>query len=145
MSKIDLKIVGDAGEVEVIELVNCPNCNRKLMLLPKNYPLYDIQCTACFFKAQVKSSSGKKPHRVVRGAGWDIMDKVLKSGSLVPPLITNTKWREKDVERHEIRFYPFIKKSCLVKYTADIKSADRVYRMFNYDLQDMIYFTIYSK
>ena len=36
---------GDKGENEVIEKIKCPNCNRKLMLLPKNYPLVDVQCT----------------------------------------------------------------------------------------------------
>ena len=33
---------GDKGELEVINLVCCPNCGKKLMILPPNYPLYDI-------------------------------------------------------------------------------------------------------
>src|SRR3989344_3765554 len=44
---------GDAGEIEVVNLVPCPNCGKPLMSLPKNYPLYDIQCTGCLFRAQV--------------------------------------------------------------------------------------------
>lgn len=39
------KISGDEGEQEIIDLVPCPNCKKKLMLLPENYPLYDLQCT----------------------------------------------------------------------------------------------------
>jgi len=30
---------GDAGELEIINLVPCPNCGKDLMVLPKNYPL----------------------------------------------------------------------------------------------------------
>jgi len=36
------------------------------------------------------------------------MEKVLKSGFLVPPLITNFKWAVGGVEMQEIRFYPFV-------------------------------------
>lgn len=41
------KTSGDLGEKEIIELVLCPNCGKRLMLLPPNYPLYDVQCTGC--------------------------------------------------------------------------------------------------
>ena len=77
------------------------------MVLPKNYPLYDIQCTACNFRAQVKTNHSR-PKSIIFGAGWDIMEKVLKSGFLVPPLITNFKWAVGGVEMQEIRFYPFV-------------------------------------
>ena len=42
---------GDVGELEVVDLIPCPNCKKKLMLLLKNYPLYDVQCTGCSFRA----------------------------------------------------------------------------------------------
>src|SRR3989338_8820488 len=95
------KITGDKGELEVIKFVECPNCNRKLMLLPNSYPLFDVQCRGCFFRAQVKSTNGSKPHDVIRGAGWEIMNKVLKAGSLVPSLIVNFTWMEKGKKRQE--------------------------------------------
>ena len=139
------KPIGEAGEQEVVNLIPCPNCLKKLMVLPPNYPLYDVQCTGCFFRAQVKSSSGSKPRDIIRGAGWDIIDKVLKAGALVPPLITNTKWKEKGKQRQEIRFYPFIKKTCLMKYTANIKSRERVYKMFNYNLMGIKHYVLFSK
>lgn len=145
MITISNKVTGDKGELEIIKLIACPNCGRKLMLLPNSYPLYDVQCTGCFFRAQVKSSSGSKPRDIIRGAGWDIIDKVLKAGALVPPLITNTKWEEKGKQRQEIRFYPFIKKTCLMKYTANIKSRERVYKMFNYNLIGMKHYILFSK
>ena len=48
---------GDDGEKEVCGFVPCPNCGKKLMLLPPNYPLYDVQCTGCSFRAQVKTNN----------------------------------------------------------------------------------------
>ena len=59
---------GDKGERDIIQKVLCPNCNKKLMILPPNYPLYDVQCTACSFRAQVKTTNGK-PRGVIFGAG----------------------------------------------------------------------------
>jgi len=145
MITVNNKITGDKGELEVIKHVECPNCSRKLMLLPNSYPLYDVQCRGCFFRAQVKSTNGSKPHDVIRGAGWDIINKVLKSGVLVPPLIVNFKWKQKNKQRQEIRFYPFIKKANLMNYTANIKSRERMYKMFNYNLKGMKYYVLYEK
>ena len=144
MSQKNVKILGTEGEREVVSLIKCPNCNHKLMLLPQGYPLYDVQCTACNFRAQIKTNN-TKPHNIIRGAGWDVMDKVLKAGFLVPPLIVNFKWLEKAVKRQEIRFYPFIRKSNLKKYTANIKSQGRKYRMFNYNLKGLVFYTLYKK
>lgn len=145
MVVINNKITGDKGELDVIKRVACPNCNRKLMLLPNSYPLYDVQCRGCFFRAQVKSTNGSKPHDVIRGAGWDIIHKVLKAGALVPPLIVNFRWEEKGKSKQEIRFYPFIKKDHLMNYIADIKSRQRKYKMFNYNLKGMKYYVLFFK
>ena len=49
------KIAGDFGEQEIVDKMPCPNCGKTLMLLPKNYPLFDLQCTGCSFRAQVKT------------------------------------------------------------------------------------------
>lgn len=98
---------GSVGEREVIAHVPCPNCAKPLMVLPKNYPLYDLQCTGCSFRAQVKTNKSK-PKDEIFGAGWDIMEKVLKSGFMVPPLFANYKWVEKGIEKQRIIFYPFI-------------------------------------
>lgn len=139
------KTNGDIGEQEVVELVPCPNCSKSLMLLPKNYPLYDAQCTGCSFRAQIKTNSSK-PKNVIFGAGWDIMDKVLKSGYLVPPLIANFKWMEYGNERQEIYFYPFIPKENLKKYKLS-KSARRAnYWMFRYEgLLNLPSYMLYRK
>ncbi|RJO60122.1 hypothetical protein C4544_07240 [candidate division WS5 bacterium] len=136
---------GDDGELEVCKLVDCPNCGKELMLLPPNYPLYDIQCTGCSFRAQVKTNNSK-PKTVVFGAGWQIMDKVLKSGFMVPSLFLNFKWEEKGVEKQEIRFYPFVPKKNLHKYKLSETARRANYWMFRYIGMDTLpYFEVYKK
>ncbi len=139
------KISGDFGEKEITELIPCPNCLKKLMVLPTGYPLFDIQCTGCNFRAQVKTNLSK-PKKEIFGAGWDIMDKVTKSGFIVPPLITNFKWVEKNEVKQEIRFYPFIPKINLKKRQLSATARRANYWMFNYvGLDKLPYFVLYQK
>jgi len=145
MKKRSNRQLGDKGEREIVNLVSCPNCGKKLMLLPPNYPLYDIQCTGCSFRAQVKTNN-TKPHPTVFGAGWQIMDKVLKSGFITPPTIVNFKWKEKNRQRQEIRFYPFIPRKNLRKYKLSKKARRANYWMFNYiGLDKLPYFVLFKK
>jgi DNA-directed RNA polymerase subunit RPC12/RpoP len=137
----DNRLTGDFGEQEVVDAVPCPNCSKQFMLLPKNYPLFDLQCTGCSFRAQVKTNLSK-PKAIIFGAGWDIMDKVLKSGYLVPPLIANYKWSEKDKDMQEIRFYPFIPKKNLDKYQLPITARRANYWMFRYKGLDTLPFFV---
>jgi DNA-directed RNA polymerase subunit RPC12/RpoP len=139
------QIAGDVGEMEVCYLIPCPNCRKKLMILPKNYPLFDVQCTGCSFRAQVKTNNSK-PKDVIFGAGWDIMEKVLKSGYTVPPLIANFKWSEKGVEKQQILFYPFIPKENLGKRQLSATARRANYKMFNYKgLSSLPFFALYTK
>lgn len=136
---------GDEGEKEVIQKVPCPNCGKKLMALPSGYPLFDVQCTGCSFRAQVKTNHSK-PKDVVFGAGWEIMDKVLKSGFITPPIFANFKWSEKETSKQEIRFYPFIPKKNLRKYKLSEKARRSNYWMFSYiGLDKLPYFVVYKK
>lgn len=125
------KQFGDEGEREVVELVPCPNCGKELMLLPPSFPMCDVQCSACNFRAQIKTNHSK-PKSEIFGAGWDVTEKVLKSGYLMPPLIANFKWSDKPGDHQEIRFYPFIPKKNL-KMRKLSETAQRAnYKMFNY-------------
>ena len=136
---------GDKGELDVVEKVPCPNCGKKLMILPKNFPLYDVQCVGCNFRAQVKTNNCK-PKSVIFGAGWDIMDKVLKSGFLTPSVITNFIWKDKAGDHQEIRFYPFIPKKHLKMHQLSAKARRANYKMFNYVGIDKIpSFVLYVK
>jgi hypothetical protein len=139
---------GDKGEKEVISLIKCPNCQKSLMSLPKGYPLFDVQCVACTFRAQIKSSSSdpdKFPS--VRGGGWNILNMAWKAGSLIPPLIVNYKWIKEGKSQQEIRFYPFVQKENLTKRLAKItkkgKEDKRLYWMVSYKLKYLPYFKIF--
>lgn len=136
---------GDEGELDVISKISCPNCKKKLMILPKNYPLYDIQCVGCNFRAQVKTNNSK-PKNQIFGAGWDVMEKVLKCGFLIPPLIANFIWKDKEGEHQEIRFYPFISKSNLEMYKLSPEARRANYKMFKYiGIMDLPHFVEYKK
>jgi hypothetical protein len=135
---------GDLGEKEVVRLVPCPNCRKALMQLPKNYPLYDVQCTGCSFRAQVKTNKSK-PKAKVFGAGWQIMNKVLKAGYITPPLFLNFKWLEKGKSKQEIRFYPFVPKKNLSHYRLSETARRANYEMFTYIGMDKLpYFVLHS-
>lgn len=134
------KVCGDAGEKEIVEKVSCPNCKNKLMSLPKNYPLVDVQCTACHFRAQIKTVNSK-PKDFSFGAGWDIMNKVLKSGYMVPPTFFNFKWGG----HQEIRLYPFIPRLNLRNYKLSETAKRANYKMFHYvGLSKLPYFVVYT-
>lgn len=115
------------------------------MILPKDYPLYDVQCVGCNFRAQVKTNFSE-PKDEMFGAGWDIMDKVTKAGFIIPPLIANFKWIENDKNKQEIRFYPFIPRTNLKKRQLSSTARRANYWMFNYvGLDSLPYFKLYSK
>jgi hypothetical protein len=142
------KAYGTEGEKEVISLIKCPNCGRELMSLPESYPLCDALCSACHFRAQIKtSSSSPYKSKTVRGSGWDIMEKSLKAGALIPSLIVNYKWEEKGQKKQEIRFYPFVLKRNLSESLRSIKQKNgkvRKYWMFDYiDLDSLPFLKLY--
>ncbi len=145
MQKQSNKESGNSGEKEVMKLIPCPNCGKKLMLLPPNYPLYDVQCTGCSFRAQVKTNQ-TKPKSIIFGAGWQIMNKVLKSGYMTPSLFLNFKWLEKSALKQEIRFYPFVPKKNLSNYKLSETARRANYEMFTYVRMDKLpYFLVYQK
>ncbi len=139
------KKAGDIGEKEIINKVNCPNCKKPLMQLPPNYPLYDLQCSGCSFRSQVKTNKSK-PKDEIFGAGWDIMEKVLKSGFMIPPLFTNFKWKERGKDRQKIIFYPFIPKANLKKRQLSATARRANYKMLNYvGLFSLPHFVVFEK
>jgi len=139
------KQFGDAGEKDVVEKVPCPNCSKQLMLLPPSYPMNDVQCSGCNFRAQIKTNRSK-PKKEIFGAGWDVTEKVLKSGYMMPPLIANFVWTEGEEQRQEIRFYPFIPKRNLKKRTLSETARRANYKMFNYiGLDTLPYLVVYQR
>jgi len=136
---------GNIGEKEIVDLISCPNCGEKLMRLPPNYPLFDLQCTGCSFRAQVKTSNSK-PKDEIFGAGWEVIDKVIKSGFTIPSLIVNFRWKIKGRSCQEILFYPFIPRSSLKKRKLSSRARRANYKMFNYTgLKNLPHFILYSR
>lgn len=132
---------GETGEKDIINLVRCPNCKKEMMKLPPNYPLVDVQCTGCTFRAQIKTINSK-PKSSFLGAGWEIMNKVLKSGYIIPPTFVNFKW----ANHQEIRFYPFIPKTNLRKYQLSPTAKRANYRMFSYaGMGKLPFLVVYKK
>lgn len=138
-AKISNKAFGKAGEEDVCRLILCPNCQNKLVLLPEGFPMYDIQCSRCMFRAQVKTVKSP-PKNQIFGAGWDIYEKVLKAGYLSPPLFVNFKWKVPEGLNREIRFYPFIAKGNVKKYQLSPTAKRANYKMFKYVHLDKIPF-----
>ena len=117
------------------------------MKLPKNYPLADVQCIACVFRAQVKTSSGQPANKVL-GAGYDILDKVLKAGYLIPPTFFNFKWTDLQTkqQRQEIRFYPFLTRENIEMRQLSPTAQRANYRMFNYiNLNTKPFMVVFNK
>ena len=136
---------GDIGEREVVNLVPCPNCGKRLQTLPKHYPMYDVQCTACYFRAQIKSRN-MKPQNTMTGAGWDILHKVLRAGHTVPPLITNWKWMEGSRKHQYIVFYPFVPRKNIEHYKLSPTAVTANSKRFNYiGLNNLPSLTLYAK
>ncbi len=136
---------GNIGEREVVDNIPCPNCGKTLMQLPTSFPMCDVQCIGCHFRAQIKTSKSK-PKRTVYGSTWNITDHVLKSGYLMPPLFINFKWAEKDVARQEIRFYPFVPKQNLRPRTLPETAKRAGLKMFDYiGLDTLPHFVLYRK
>lgn len=139
------KQVGDIGEKEVCQLILCPNCNSKLILLPPSFPMFDVQCTKCMFRAQDKTINSK-PSKNIRGAGWTIYEKVVKAGYLTPPLFVNFKWFDKEGFRQVIWFFPFIAKGNLKPYKLSPKAKRANYEMFRYiNLDKIPFIELYSQ
>jgi hypothetical protein len=122
---------GDLGEIEITKKAPCPNCGKKLILLPLNSPLYDVQCEGCFFRAQIKTSL-RSPHSTILGGGWDILHKVLKTGYAAPPLIVNFKCKVGKRTEPTILFFPFITKNHTEHYKLGKNHPQKGYPMFEY-------------
>ena len=73
------------------------------------------------------------------------MNKVLKSGFLMPPLIINYIWSEKGIQKQKIVFYPFIPRVNIKKRTLSATAQRANYKMFDYvGLRSLPHFTLYE-
>jgi hypothetical protein len=124
---------GSKGESEILKMIRCPNCQSPLMPLPPYFPLFDVQCTRCLFRAQVKTARCA-PKSEIFGAGWDVLDKNLKAGHLIPPLIVNFEWQPAKGRRRlrKVYFFPFLAKKNLRHRKRSRHGKRPGYEEFNY-------------
>jgi hypothetical protein len=123
---------GSDGEAEVVQAVKCPNCGSSLMALPVSFPLFDVQCKRCLFRAQVKTARCP-PKNEIFGAGWDILEKNRKAGHLIPPLIAHFHWKDKTGQaRRKVYFFPFLTDDNIRLRTRSSNGKRPGYREFNY-------------
>lgn len=74
-----------------------------------------------------------------------IIEKVLKTGYMVPPLIVNFKWPEKGGAHQKILFYPFVPKTNLKKRVLSPTARRTNYKMFNYvGFDELPHFVLYN-
>jgi len=126
-------VSGTRGEQWVAKNIPCPNCDSSLMLLPVGFPLFDVQCSRCLFRAQVKANRCK-PKDQIFGAGWEILDRTLRTGQLIPPLLVNYEWLDRSTgkNRHEVHFFPFLTKANLSRHRRPRTGQRPGYKQFNY-------------
>ena len=103
------------------------------MALPPCFPLFDVQCRRCLFRAQVKTAHCK-PKDEVFGGGGDVLEKNRKAGHLIPPLIINFHWQETKTRKwhREVHFFPFLTEKNLRYYERSKHGKRPGYLQFNY-------------
>lgn len=122
---------GTLGEKDVVKKVPCPNCGKRLRLLPPGFPLYDVQCEGCVFRAQVKTNRSA-PKNEIFGSGYAVLRHSMAIGQLIPPLIANFVWTEGRTLHQRIVLYPMITKENIRKRTRGSDGSHPGYEEFNY-------------
>jgi hypothetical protein len=98
---------GRQAEQFVVENVRCPSCDKALRELPRGYPLYDVECVRCLFRAQVKRVKAA-PRDRIRGGSYDIPRHHLKTGHLLPPMFVCFGWETGADAPQEVWFFPLV-------------------------------------
>jgi hypothetical protein len=106
--------LGDEAERYVVERVPCPSCGSALRQLPPGYPLFDVQCSGCLFRAQVKRVQ-EKPRSRLRGGSWNVVNTYLRTGQLLPPMFVCFDWPRSEAEPGYVYFFPLVPAKNVVK------------------------------
>jgi hypothetical protein len=106
--------LGEAAEQFVVENVRCPSCGSTLRQLPPGYPLFDLQCSRCLFRAQVKRVQ-EKPRSRLRGGSWSVVSTYLRTGQLLPPMFVCFDWPRKQAEPGSVYLFPLVPAKNVIK------------------------------
>lgn len=99
--------LGDEAERFVAKRIACPSCGGRLRVLPPGYPLFDVQCGSCLFRAQTKRVK-EKPRSRLRGGSWSVVNLYLRTGQLLPPMLVCFDWPETSGRPGSVYFFPFV-------------------------------------
>lgn len=123
---------GTEAEVFVVEHVPCPSCGHRLRSLHPGFPLHDVECSRCLFRAQVKRILAP-PRDRIRGASWDVLNHHLRTGQLVPPIFACFGWKRVAPAPGVIYFFPFIPASHVKRRVLSEKHATPGRKMTEYE------------
>ena len=76
--------------------------------------MFDLQCTACLFRAQVKRVQ-EKPRSRLRGGSWNVVSLYLRTGQLLPPMFVCFGWPRLQPAPAAIYFFPLVPAKNVVK------------------------------
>jgi hypothetical protein len=99
--------LGDEAERFVAASVHCPSCAGRLRQLPAGYPLFDVQCASCLFRAQTKRVK-ERPRSRLRGGSWSVVNLYLRTGQLLPPMFVCFDWPDTRRKPGFVYFFPFV-------------------------------------
>ena len=135
---------GTEAENFVVAHVPCPSCAQALRKLPAGYPLYDVDCTRCLFRAQVKRVL-EKPRSRVRGASWEVTNHHLRTGNLIPPMFVCFGWKTDAAAPTAIYFFPLVPATHVQPRTLSKRHATPGRRMTEYvRMLDLPYAVVWS-
>ena len=106
--------LGEQAEAFVVASISCPSCGKELQMLPRGYPLFDVQCSRCLFRAQVKRVQ-EKPRSRLRGGSWNVVNLYLRTGHLLPPMFVCFAWPRTSPVPGVVYFFPFVPRTSVVK------------------------------
>lgn len=136
---------GAEAERFVVEQVACPSCGSDLRSLPPGYPLYDVECTRCLLRAQVKRILAA-PRDRIRGASWDVISHHVKTGHPIPPMFACFGWPKGEPEPDVVWFFPFIPVRNIVKRTLSERHKTPGRRMTEYvGMRTLPHMVVYEK
>ena len=75
--------------------------------LAPGYPLFDVQCSRCLFRAQVKRVQ-ERPRNRLRGGSWNVVNTYLRTGQLLPPMFVCFDWPRSELEPGSVYFFPLV-------------------------------------
>jgi len=136
---------GVEAEAFVVARIPCPSCGHALRAMAPGYPLYDVECTRCLLRAQVKRILAG-PRDRIRGASWDVIAHHFKTGHLVPPMFACWGWPTGTPEPSEVWFFPLIPTSHLKMRVLSERHKTPGRRMAEYvDMRGVPHFVVFGE